>query len=852
MAKLTPMMAQYKKIKEQHQDCVLMFRLGDFYEMFFEDAERASKILQITLTSRNKGGAAKAPMCGVPFHAVDQYIYKLTQAGEKVALCDQVTEPDGKGIVEREVVRIITPGTTFNENVIEGKSNNFVSAIVEMKDCFGLAYSDITTGEFKVTELKTLDAVRGELLRIRPSECVGGEELIEKFRGEELKDICFFPYSYLGNSEVELLEKFEVASLSVFGLENRNAAVFAGGFLMSYLKETQKSDMGNIRKIDYYDLSGTMPLDEVVLNNLELFYTMRDKSLEGSLIWALDNTVSSLGGRLLRRWLLNPLLDIDRIRDRHKKVDIIKNDSAFLREVRDVIGEIYDIERLISKLSLGSGNARDLVALGHSLKKSPLLAELIRKFAFGSLVEKLVDFSGLTELIDRAICDEPMTSIRDGGMIREGFNSELDELRSISKSGKEYLKSLQERESKRLGVSSLKVKFNKVFGYYIEISKSNLDSVPDDYIRKQTLVNAERFITPELKEYEEKVLSAEDKIKELEYELFYEVRMAAVKEIKRIQEAAGAVAELDVYSTFAFNAEKYDYVRPEMNEECRLDVKGGRHAVVEILNGRNEFVPNDCSMDSGSFFHLITGPNMGGKSTYLRQVALIVLMAQIGCFIPATTAVLPVFDRIFTRVGASDNLVKGESTFMVEMQETSFILNNATENSLVILDEVGRGTSTYDGVSIAWALTEYLHDEIKAKTLFATHYHELIELCEKLAGAENFSVAVRENEKEGVVFLYRVVEGGVDKSYGIEVAKLAGLPAIVVSRARGVLKELEQKHISKGRVSPNQTDMFEGREIGGLNKGQKEVLEGLKNVDIEKMTPLQALEKLDEMKKKSE
>jgi DNA mismatch repair protein MutS len=513
-----------------------------------------------------------------------------------------------------------------------------------------------------------------------------------------------------------------------------------------------------------------------------------------------------------------------------------------MREVREELGKIYDIERLLSRLSLGTGNSRDLVAMKDSLKVIPGLNRLAGA--------EMAEFPELISLIEKAINDECPISVRDGGMIRDGYNSELDDLRSISTEGKTFIKNLQEREAKRTGINSLKVKFNKVFGYYIEISKTNLSAVPDDYIRKQTLVNAERYITPELKEYEEKVLNAEDRIKELEYELFYQVRLEVVKEIVRLQQTAKAVAELDVYSCFAFNAEKFRYCRPEISESGGIDIVSSRHPVIERMGA--DFIPNDCKMDREQAFLLITGPNMGGKSTYLRQVALCVLMAQIGSFVPAESASLGVVDRIFTRVGASDNLVAGESTFMVEMQEASYILNHATDRSLIILDEVGRGTSTYDGVSIAWAITEFIHDKVRAKTLFATHYHELIELADRLSAARNMSVAVRENEKEGVVFLYKVVEGGVDKSYGIEVAKLAGLPVSVVSRARGVLRELESKQITKKRVNPDQIGMFaDGREPGGIKKSHQEVLKDLQDVDVNNLTPIEALRKLNEMKKKT-
>ncbi|MFA6917652.1 MAG: DNA mismatch repair protein MutS [Candidatus Gracilibacteria bacterium] len=855
MENLTPMMLQYKKIKESHADCILMFRLGDFYEMFFEDALTASKILQITLTGRNKGGSEKAPMCGVPFHAVDNYISKLTRVGKKVAICDQMTAPNGKTIVERQVIRVITPGTTFDENVIDNKANNYVSCIVGGGGKFGFAYCDVTTGEFKTTEISSLKELRSELAKVNPAECICSEELRQELKNflAEIRGMYTFPYSYFKESSEELRKNFEIKSLAVFGLDTRELAVQASGMLFEYLKETQKTDLIHIRKINYYEISEFMPLDESVVRNLELFYTGRDGKKDGSLNWVLDQTVNSMGGRMLRNWLLHPLLNGSAICDRLNKVEIFVGNSSLLRNVRDSLSMIYDIERLLSRLSLGSGNARDLIGIKKSLEIIPEIKNLIKEIAvFEEMNGDLELLEPLKELIEKAIADEPPMSVRDGGMIKHGFNQELDELKSISTEGKTFIKDMQEREIARTGINSLKIKFNSVFGYYIEISKANLKSVPDDYIRKQTLVNAERFITPELKEYEDKVLNAEERIKALEYELFYQVRMEVVKEIVRLQKIAKRIAELDVYGNFAYIAVKNNYCKPEILDNGNMNIVNGRHPVIEQLSLARDFVPNDCKLDEMKKFLLITGPNMGGKSTFLRQVALIVLMAQIGSYVSAEKASISVCDRIFTRVGASDNLTRGESTFMVEMQEASYILNNATEKSLIILDEIGRGTSTYDGVSIAWAIMEFIHDKIGAKTIFATHYHELIELADKLDKAANFSVTVRENEKEGVVFLYKIVEGGVDKSYGIEVAKLAGLPVEVTSRARGVLTELETKHIQKTRVHKDQIELFDdSRAHQALNKAEKAVLQEIKDIDVNSMTPLQAMQKLEDIKQKS-
>lgn len=868
MGKLTPMMAQYKAIKANHQDAILMFRMGDFYEMFFEDALEASKILQIALTSRNKNSEDKAPMCGIPYHAVDNYLVKLTRAGKKVAICDQMTEPNGKGIVQREVVRVVTPGTTFDENILQQKANNYLASIVQSGksgqagEQYAIAFCDVTTGEFKVTELADFRELETELMRLRPAECIADEELIQdnvfKSALQKIPQVSAFAYSYFGEAESELKKHFEINSLGVFGLEKKNLAMVAAGMLLNYLKETQKTELKHIRKIVYYQLSEHMLLDQAVIRNLELFFNNYDGKKENSLIAVLDQTMTPMGGRLLRNWLIHPLLDRGEVEARLNTVETLLQDSGLLRNLREKLSEIFDVERLLSRLSLGTGNARDLLAMKQSLMVVPEVRQIIEgKNELKFYAENLKELPELVGLIEKAIVDEPPITVREGGMIKAGFHGELDELKSISTEGKTFIRDLQIREIQRTGISSLKVKFNKVFGYYIEISKANLSSVPDDYIRKQTLVNAERFITPELKEYEDKVLNAEERIKELEYELFYQVRMAVVKEIVAIQMIARALAKLDVFANFAYVAVKNNYCKPELKDGRGLKIVNGRHPVIEQMNFSQSFVPNDCEFEEKKNFVLLTGPNMGGKSTYLRQVALIVLMAQIGSFVPAESVQIGIVDRIFTRVGASDNLARGESTFMVEMQEAAYILNNASERSLIIFDELGRGTSTYDGVSIAWAVMEYVHDKIGAKTLFATHYHELTELADKLACAVNMSVAVRENEREGVVFLYKVVSGGVDKSYGIEVAKLAGLPLEVIGRARGVLDELETKHIQKTGVHKDQITMFEGpRAPGHLLGKEKEVLKALetlanlKGTDVNQLTPLQALQKINELKNK--
>jgi len=855
MAKLTPMMAQYRKIKAEYNDCILMFRLGDFYEMFFEDAQDASKILQITLTARGKS-ENKTPMCGIPFHALDQYLWKLTQAGKKVALCDQITKPDGKGIVEREVTRVVTPGTTFDERLIQNNNNNFVSAISEENGKFALAYADLTTGAFRVTEIQNLKALHAEMARVSPTECICSDNLLNSF-----DDVYTFPYSYAGNPSDEIIKFFGVHSLSVFGMEDKALAQTASAMLLQYIIETQKTNPRHILKISYYQTSSFMPLDESCIRNLELFHTTRGEYKEGTLLSVLDQTTTAMGGRLLRTWLLHPLVKKSSIEKRQNIVEKFVKDSTLLREIRNELSTLYDIERLLSKLSLGSGNARDLIALKSSLEKLPKIRALLLE-KLPSLANGVVELPKLVEEISNAIMDEPAVSLRDGGIIRDGYNPELDDLRNVSRNGKSFIKNLQETEIARTGISSLKVKFNRVFGYYIEISRANLDSVPENYIRKQTLVNAERFITPELKEYEEKVLTAEDSIKEIEYELFYQVRMRVLEEIAEIKKTASTLAKIDVLSTFAFDAEMYFYVKPNLVEENLLSINGGRHAVVEKL--RNDFVPNDTVLDDDNNFILLTGPNMGGKSTYLRQIALIVLMAQIGSYVPADEVYMSVVDRIFTRVGASDNLSKGESTFMVEMQEASYILNHATAKSLIIFDEIGRGTSTYDGVSLAWAILEYIQEELHSKTLFATHYHELIELADNVKNTKNMSVAVRKNDDDGVVFLYKVLDGGENKSYGIEVAKLAGMPKKILNRSKFILNTLEQKSLivkglsdSGDNVNKETTKgiLQQEKRASGLHsfaseneaKRAKKILEEVQNLDINDLTPLQALQILNNL-----
>lgn len=878
---MTPMMQQYMEIKSQYPDSILMFRLGDFYEMFLDDAIIASEILQITLTARNKNGENSTPMCGIPYHAVQQYIAKLTRAGKKVALCDQVTKPDGKGIVKREVIRVVTPGTTFDDSILDQKNNNFLATVVADKNIFALAFTDVTTGEFKFTELQDSNQLESELQRLKPSEIIVDPEFESSnpnvyalFKKTGINAV-FTHYIDPKSHNQQITGLFSEQKLKAFNLTLNTLSAAACAQLLSYLQETQKSDLRHIQRLQKYHLGDYMVLDDTCIRNLELFYSNSGIKKGTTLISILDQTATAMGGRMLRNWLRYPLIDKQKIDRRLDLVESFVKDSLLVREVRALLEQIHDIERLISKLSLGTGNARDLIALKNSLQIIPELKQkLSSHHLLGSVCQELHTLEHIADLIEKSIIEESPFSLREGGMIKSGINTELDELRNISHHGKDLIANIQERERARTGINSLKIKFNKVFGYYLEISKSNLNSVPDDYIRKQTLVNAERFITPELKEYEEKVLTAEGRIKDLEYEIFYDIRMQVITEILSFQSLARTIAFVDVINNFALIAVRNNYCKPTTTASFNLNIKEGRHPVIERLRTDSHFTPNDCEITDNNLFLLITGPNMGGKSTYLRQIAIIVLMAQLGSYVPAHSAEIGIVDRIFTRVGASDNLAAGESTFMVEMTETSSILNNATERSLIILDEIGRGTSTYDGLSIAWAITEYIHNQLQAKTLFATHYHELINLATDLPKASNHSVLVEENQKDGVKFLYKVIKGGVDKSYGIEVAKLAGLPETLIERAKAILEDLEkdaedskgvlpssgseanacvlpstqkQEILPLGNATSSQ-DAALDRQHKSLQATHERLLQRLHSLDTNNLTPIQALQELEKLK----
>lgn len=856
------MLRQYNEIKSQQKDSILFFRLGDFYEMFGDDAVMASKILNITLTARGRGTTNEMAMCGVPYHAADGYIAKLIRAGKRVAICEQTSTPGSPGIVERTVVRVVTPGTVLDDAVLNGKSNNYIVALNMLgprlddysqrsnlsvnnaKKSWGLAVADLTTGDFRVTELSSLDQLSDELCRLKPSEVIVSPGFWQTGVLDPLKSAYpftqFNPSGFHSNNET-LQSHFKVHSLASFGLEAWPSATEAAGLLLSYLFETQKTSLGHFRRIVRYKPEEFMLLDETTIKNLELLESL-DGQVAGSLVSVLDNTFTAMGGRLLKHWLLHPLRDLKQIENRLEAVSVLVKNAEAVQDLAQALKSVLDIERLLARIGCLRANARDLIALKNSLNSVPLVKKVVQGLSaqnFLNLYDQLKEQREVIGLISTTIIDEPPMSIQDGGIIKPGCSPELDELQAITSQGKEFIRALEQKEIERTGIGSLKVRFNTVFGYYIEISKTNLPAVPQDYIRKQTLVNAERFITPELKQYEEKVFGAEEKMRKIEYKIFCEIRDKVAGHFGAIQLLAGALAEVDVYLSLAQSAVANRYSKPLLGEDGTINIINGRHPVIEKYLS-HAYVPNDTFLDSTqNRLIMLTGPNMSGKSSFLRQISLIVLLAQIGSFVPAESSQISLVDRIFTRVGASDNLARGQSTFMVEMQEAANILNNATADSLIILDELGRGTSTYDGVSIAWAIAEHLHNHVRAKTLFATHYHELIAMASSLESAQNYCVAVKENP-DGVVFLHKVLKGGIDKSYGIEVAKLAGLPEEVIWRAKAVLKKLETKPpVNNGQDT-----------LPFLSSTQAEhpALTKLKKINPEEITPLQALQLVTELK----
>jgi DNA mismatch repair protein MutS len=797
----TPMMKQYRKIRRDlPEDVILFFRLGDFYEMFFEDAQRAASILEITLTKRQN-----IPMCGVPYHSSEGYIAKLIRAGKKVAICEQVENPaEVKGIVRREVTRVITPGTVLEDNVLESNRANYLAGLHFENKRFGLALLDISTGDFRIEESDSLGTLLDGLTAAGPAELLVAEEEMERWPPEVRRLApTLTPYDdwifERDAAEDLLIRHFQVQSLAGFGCSGVGPALGAAAGVLHYVHNRLHNPVDHIRRLQVRNPDDFLMLDEATASNLELVDPRdpRPGYRAPTLLKVLDSTRTAMGGRLLRTWIQRPLTKVEAVRERHDAIEAMLNQRAVFRGVREQLGEVKDLERLLSRLHSGSGNPREVQALAQSLRALPDLKNTLAAVSVSARLQTLADalhpLPELTELVDASLVDEPPMNLKDGGVIRDGVHAELDELRSASTEGRQWLAKFQADEQTRTGIKSLKVRHNKVFGYYIEVSKTNLDLVPDDYQRKQTLANAERFITPALKEVENKILGAHERAVALEQELFAELREKILAETASIQASAAALAELDVLATFADRAMTLRYVRPEMSDDDVLDIRDGRHPVIETLEDAERFVPNDTYLDTREQqVHILTGPNMAGKSTYIRQVALIVILAQVGSYVPAASARLGVVDRVFTRVGASDDLARGRSTFMVEMQEAANILNNATPRSLVVLDEIGRGTSTYDGISIAWAVAEHLHNqpENKAKTLFATHYHELTQLPETLNGAKNYSVAVRERGEQ-IVFLRKIIEGASDRSYGIQVARLAGLPDSVVGRAREILYGLE-------------------------------------------------------------
>lgn len=803
---VTPMMRQYRRIKgEIASDVILFFRLGDFYEMFFEDAKAAAPILGIALTERNK-----VPMCGVPFHALDSYLSKLLRAGRKVAICDQVEDASAsKDIVRREVTRVVTPGTVTEDNILRSDRHNFLAAVCRAGDGYGLVLLDLSTGLFQGEDVDNLDSLSDALNRSAPSECVmpaelAGDESFRSAMGRNMSarvSVCEdWPFEYEAARD-NLIRHFHVHSLEGFGGEGRTAIVCAAGGMLYYVREELRRHVEHIRSFQIRSSTDFLVVDEATCGNLDLL-PVRGRDGHASLLKVLDATCTAMGSRKMRAWMLMPLANLGDVERRHDAVGAFYNDRSLMADLRDALNGVRDLERLIARIGAGSGNARDLVSAGMSLARLPAVRESVSDMTvdlIGELLNGLETQPKLVDLIERAISEDPPVSMKDGGIIRSGYNERLDELNGAASEGKRWLAEYQAREQDKTGIKNIKVRHNKVFGYYIEVSKGQLGNVPDDYIRKQTLVNAERFITPELKEYESKIFGAQEKAASLEYELFVEVRDAVVRETERIQAAAEAVAELDVLAALAERAAALRYVRPVMTDGDRLKIVNGRHPVIERMADAERFVPNDALLDcTDNQLIIITGPNMAGKSTYIRQVAIIVIMAQMGSFVPADSAEIGMTDRVFTRVGASDDLTRGRSTFMVEMQETANILNNATAKSLIVLDEIGRGTSTFDGISIAWAVAEYLHntDAVKAKTLFATHYHELTDLTMTMSGVKNYNVLVRE-QNDRIVFLRKIVPGGSDKSYGIQVARLAGMPTEVVDRAKEILANLEEGELAE-------------------------------------------------------
>ncbi len=878
MEDLTPMMQQYMETKKQHPDCILFYRLGDFHEMFFEDALIASKELEITLTGKACGLEERAPMCGVPYHAVEGYLTKLVNKGYKVAIGEQVEDPKlAKGLVKREVVRIVTPGTNLNVQSLEESKNNFLMCITYTPNQIGISVADVTNGDYYLTEVEDLRKLNDEMMKYAPSEIICNEAfLFSGFDVEDLKGRYHISVNALDAHMFDdegckrvLLRHFKVNTLIGLGIEEFPVGLTAAGALLQYLYETQKTELTHFTHIYPYLTNKYMLLDSSTRRNLELTETLREKQKRGSLLWVLDKTKTAMGGRLLRSMLEQPLVDKEEMEKRLDAVAELCKDSVSRDEIREYLNPIYDLERLLSKVTYKTANPRDFIAFRNSLEMLPAIKTVLRGFECSELLgaeTEMDDLQDIYQLIAAAIEEEPPITIREGGMIKDGFDETVDMLRTAKHDGKQWLAQLEEQDRERTGIKNLKIKYNKVFGYYFEVTNSYKDMVPEDYIRKQTLANAERYTTPRLKELEDTILNAEDKLTALEYDIFCKIRDSIAEELERIQRTAKALARLDVYASLSLVSERNRYVRPKLNEKGVIDIKDGRHPVVEQMITNDMFIANDTFLDNGSHcISVITGPNMAGKSTYMRQTALIVLMAQVGCFVPAKSANIGIVDRIFTRVGASDDLASGQSTFMVEMNEVANILRNATANSLLILDEIGRGTSTFDGLSIAWAVIEHISNRklLGAKTLFATHYHELTELEGKMNNVNNYCIAVKECGDD-IVFLRKIIKGGADRSYGIQVAKLAGVPDMVIDRAKEIVKQLTDNDIIEKIQSitvdvKNEGKVQKSRKLDEVDLAQmslfdtvtdEDVLKELMEIDVNSLSPIDALNELYKLQNK--
>ncbi len=894
---LTPMMQKYMETKEEYKDCILFYRLGDFYEMFFEDAKICSRELELTLTGKSCGLEERAPMCGVPFHAVDGYLNKLVVKGYKVAICEQVEDPkEAKGLVKRAVTRVVTPGTNLNTQALDASKNNYLMCVVYTTNAYGVSYVDVTTGDYFLAEFESTNQLLDEIGKTLPSEIICNDSfLVSGVDFEDLQGRLGVAVSAVDSWHFDeercketLKRHFKVGSLAGLGLDNYSIGVVSAGAVMQYLEETQKISLDHITKIHPYISGHYMLLDRSTRRNLELCETMREKAKRGSLFWVLDKTKTAMGARMLRNSIEQPLLHLDEINDRLDTVQALNENAINREELREYLGPIYDLERLVSKISYRSANAKDLIAFRQSLSMLPPIKTILSSFE-GTLLRKygyeMEDLKELHDLIDAAIEEEPPLSIREGGIIKDGYNEEVDRLRHAKTDGKAWLADLLEEEKERTNIKNLKIKYNKVFGYYLEVTNSYRDLVPDDWTRKQTLANAERYTTPRLKELENTILGAEDRLYNLEYDLFCQVRERIYGEIAKVQSAAKIIAAVDMFASLALVAEQNGYVRPAMDRSGTIHIKDGRHPVVEKMIPNDMFVCNDTYLDNDKHkIAIITGPNMAGKSTFMRQAALLVLMAQIGSFIPARSAQIGIVDRIFTRVGASDDLASGQSTFMVEMTEVANILRNATKNSLIILDEIGRGTSTFDGLSIAWAVIEHIANTkiLGAKTLFATHYHELTELEGKIDSVDNYCIAVKE-QGDDIVFLRKIVKGGADKSYGIQVAKLAGVPESVLHRAKEIVEQLsdhdiaakakeidveyeipdynygiEQQTKTKRRARKKTASEVESEELGQIslfdssnsNIKTEDIIVELHDLDLSVITPIEAMNVLYKMQTK--